>query len=408
MIGETPVFCETAMLIPAALPAIAAVLACYATAGADIQSRNLEPQVQVRLELADGRRIDCKVVRWDGFVLEGPCGAIAWTSLKQNTPFSVLKALISDRDSEGCADAAAVVLSLDEAGVAAKPALDWAKRAGASPERLEQVRREAADLEAARALLAKTGGSATLHEAEHVALLTESGDEKYVADAAFLERFYRDWRDRFEEESISIAEQGLIPVVVVQDRDRWRLLVQIAFGGDSAQHMDAVTIYPASGTPSEQRPVVLVHPDSDPARQRSNACVGLARAMLHLAGSMERGPAWLNEGLPRSMADAFVPEAKRDADFRRTALVAVRNGPGFAPILTAPYGEGIWATDPALARSVSYLFTRWLADSAPQQLLRYAKAPRTSEGEPARFKRIMGMSLDEAAARATKWFQTND
>ena len=455
MIGETPVFCETAMLIPAALPAIAAVLACYATAGADIQSRNLEPQVQVRLELADGRRIDCKVVRWDGFVLEGPCGAIAWTSLKQNTPFSVLKALLSDRDSEGCADAAAVVLSLDEAGIAAKPALDWAKRAGASPERLEQVRREAADLksaraarmkeeraerlarltpeagvfpskpwqnlhsadvgavgaasiEAARALLAKTGGSATLHEAEHVALLTESGDEKYVADAAFLERFYRDWRGRFEEVSISIAEQGLIPVVVVQDRDRWRLLVQIAFGGDSAEHMDAVTIYPASGTPSEQRPVVLVHPDSDPARQRSNACVGLARAMLHLAGSMERGPAWLNEGLPRAMSDAFVPEAKRDADFRRTALVAVRNGPGFAPILTAPYGEGIWATDPALARSVSYIFTRWLADNAPQQLLRYAKAPRTSEGEPARFKRIMGMSLDEAAARATKWFQTND
>ncbi|MEY5061140.1 MAG: hypothetical protein RIS45_1061, partial [Planctomycetota bacterium] len=27
---------------------------------------------------------------------------------------------------------------------------------------------------------------------------------------------------------------------------------------------------------------------------------------------------------------------------------------------------------------------------------------------PARFKRIMGMSLDEAIARATKWFQTND
>jgi len=108
------------------------------------------------------------------------------------------------------------------------------------------------------------------------------------------------------------------------------------------------------------------------------------------------------------MADAFVPEAKRDADFRRTALAAVRRGPGFTPVLTTPYGEGLWATDPALARSVSYMFTRWLADNAPQQLLRYAEAPRTSEGEPARFKRIMGMSLDEAVARATQWFQTND
>jgi len=30
---------------------------------------------------------------------------------------------------------------------------------------------------------------------------------------------------------------------------------------------------------------------------RYNASVGLARAVLHLAGSPERGPAWLNEGL---------------------------------------------------------------------------------------------------------------
>jgi hypothetical protein len=155
VIGETPVFCETAMLIPAALPAITAVLACYATAGADIQSRNLEPEVQVRLELVEGRRIDCKVVRWDGFGLEGSCGTIAWTSLKQNSPFSVLKALISDRDAEACADAAAIVLSLDEGGVAAKPALDWAKRAGAAPERLEQAKRDATDLKAARAAMEK-------------------------------------------------------------------------------------------------------------------------------------------------------------------------------------------------------------------------------------------------------------
>jgi hypothetical protein len=455
VIGETTVFCETAMLIPAALPAIAAVLACYATAGADIQSRNLEPEAQVRLELADGRRVECKVFRWDGFGLEGSCGAIAWTALKQNTQFSVLKAMLSERDTEACADAAAVVLSLDEAGIAAKPALDWAKKAGAAAERLELAKQEAsalkaaraakmkseraerlsrltpeagvfpskpwqdlhsadvgavgaASIEATRAILAKTGGSATLHEAEHIALLTESGDEKHVADAAFLERFYRDWRDRFEDVSIRIAEQGAIPVVIVQDRDRWRLLVQIAFGGDSAQHLDAVTIYPASGTPAEPRPIVLVHPDSDPVRQRSNACVGLARAMLHLASSMERGPAWLNEGLPRAMADVSVPEAKRDADFRRTALAAVRKGPGFAPVLAASYGEGIWASDPVLARALSYLFTRWLADGAPQQLLRYAEAPRTSEGETARFKRIMGMSLDEAVARATQWFQTND
>ena len=443
------------MTILAGLPAFAAVLACYATAGADIQSRNLELETQVRLELADGRRVDCKVVRWDGAGLEGSCGSIAWSALKPLSQLSVLKSLVSDRDPNACADAAAVVLSLDEGGIATKPALDWAKKAGAAPDRLEQAKRDAVELkaqraarakadraerlsrltpeagifpskpwqdvhsadiaavgaatiESARGLLAKTGGSATLHEAEHVAVLAESGDERFVAEAAFLERFFRTWRDRFEEVSVQLSEQGIVPVVIVQDRDRWRLLVQIAFGGDAAQHADAVTIYPPSGTPSEQRPIVLVHPDSDPARQRANECVGLARAMLHLAGSAERPPAWLNEGLPRVMADSSVPEAKRDADFRRTALAVVRQGAGFGPVLAAGYGEAVWTSDQATAQAVSYLFTRWLADNAPQPLLRYAKAPRTSEGEQARFRRIFGMSIEDAVARATKWFQTND
>lgn len=437
------------------LPALAAFLASYAAARADIQSRNLEVPAQVKLELADGRREDCKVVRWDGFGLEGSCGAIAWSSLKVNSQLAVLKSLVSERNAEACADAAAVVLSLDEGGIAAKAALDWAKKAGATPERLEAAKRDAAALksaaaarakeaeaarlsrltpeagpfptkpwtnlhsadveaitastiEAARALLAKTGGSATLHEAEHISLLAESGDERFVADAAFLERFFRTWRDRFEEASVSIAEQGTIPVVVVNDRDRWRLLVQIAFGGDAAQHPDAVAIYPSSGTPAEQRPIVLVRPDSDPTRQRYNACVGLARAMLHLAGSAERPPAWLNEAFPKVMADSFVPEAKLDADFRASALATVRSGAGFAAVLGARYGDGVWATDPRIAQSLSYLFTRWLAENRLVPLIRYAKAPRTSEGEAARFKRVFGMSLDEANARACKWFATND
>jgi hypothetical protein len=266
----------------------------------------------------------------------------------------------------------------------------------------------AASIEAARALLAKAGGSATLHEADNVALLCEREREASLADTTFLQRFYRVWRDRLESASIHVAEQGVIPIIMVGDSDRWRLLIQVAFGGDAAEHPDAVVIYPSTGTPPEMRPIVLVRPDSDATRQRANACVGLARAMLHLAGSPERAPTWLNEALPRVMADSFAPEARRDAEYRPAALAAVRTGFGFGPVLTGTYGEGVWAGDPARARAVSYLFARWLADQAAQPLLRYAESPRTSEGEPARFKRIFGMTLEEAAARATRWFQTND
>lgn len=435
--------------------AITAVLAIYAPAGADIQSRNLELETQVKLELTDGRKVDCKVVRWDGFGFEGSCGTCSWSQMKPAIAFATLRALVSERDAEACADAATVVISLEENGIAAKPALDWARKAGASSERLDRIRSDAAELrksraarmrdereqrlarltpeagafsgkpwpslhsqdvdavsastiEAARALLAKTGGSATLHETQHIALLVESGDEAFVKDAAAYERYFRELRDDFEEISIAVAEQGTIPVVIVSDSDRWRLLVQAAFGGDAAQHPDAVTIYPKTGDPAEQRPIVLVHPESDPARQRYNACTGIARAVMHLAGSPARCPAWLNESLPKILGDQAVPSANMDADFRKRALAAVRAGASFGPVLLANYGEGIWSQDPALAHSMSYLFARWLNEQAPARLLRYARGPRTSEGEPARFKRIFGMSMEDAAARASAWFQTND
>ena len=439
----------------ARLAALTAVLAAYATAGADIQPRNLATEIQVRIELADGRKTPCKVVRWDAFGFEGSCGMVRWEELKPATAFALLRDLVDARDPEACADAATVIVSLDPKGIAAKPSIDWARKAGADAARVERISTDAAGLaqvrkdrqrdaraaelarltpeadafstrpwqnlhsadvdaasastiEAARALLAKTGGSANLHETMHIALLLEADSEAAVKDAAFLERYFRSWRGKLEEIGIGIAEQGRIPVVVVADRDRWRLLVQTAFGGDAAQFPDAVTIYPRTGTPSEVRPIVLVHPDSDPNRQRYNAAVGVARAMLHLAGSAERPPAWLNESLPKVMAELAVPEAKMDADFRKPALAALRSGTGFAPVLNSAYGQGAWMRDPALAQSVSYVFTRWLADRSLGEVLRYAKGPRTSEGEPARFRRIFGMSGEDACARAAAWFATND
>lgn len=439
----------------ARLAAITAVLAAYAVAAADIQPRNLELEPSVRIEVADGRKVPCKVLRWDGLGLEGSCGVIRWNELKPAIAFSTLRAIVSERDVEACCDAATVVVSLDPNGIAAKPAIDWAKRCGADAARLERIRADAdalaklradrvqedraerlrritpeadafsnrpwqslhsADLdaasassvEAARALLAKTGGSGNLHETAHIALLLEADSETAVKDAAFLERCFREWRDQFEKIGVQVADQGRIPVVVVRDRDRWRLLIQAATGGDAAQHPDAVTIYPKTGSPGERRPIVLVHPQSDPNLQRYNAAVGVARALLHLAASAERPPAWVNESLPKILADLAVPAAQRDLDFRKPALAAVRSGGTCLAVITSPYGQGAWMRDPALAQSVAYLFGRWLFEQSPERFLRYAKGPRTSEGEDARFKRVFGMSIDAANARACAWFATND
>ncbi len=439
----------------AKLSALTAVLATYAVAQADIPVRNLATRAQVEVKTVDGREFHCEVGKWDGFSFSGSCGEVSWDRLKAGPALGLLKRLVEAGDPDACAEAATVVLSIEAEGAAARNAIDWARAGGASRERIARIGVEAAalaesrarrsaeeraerlarstpeaapftnqpwkplhsddldaiaaaTLEEARALLGRTGGSATLHQTAHVTLLAESGDASLVRDVAALERFYRAWRATLEEASIPLSDQGRIPVILVSDRDRWRLLVQAAIGGDAARFPDALTIYPTIGIPAAPRPIVLVRPDADPIRQRSNAAVGLARAVLHLSGGPARPPAWLNEGLPRVMADRAVPEAKCDATLRTRGLAAIRAGGDFSPVLTARYGEGVWESDPELAKSLSYMLARWLEENALPALLRYAKEIRTSEPEEARFKRIFGMSVEDANGRATLWFRTND
>lgn len=483
-------------MTPGALAAlIAAVLATYAGAGTDIQERNLTTGIQVRFERGANPRFDCQVLRWDGFGFDGSCGRIEWDELKPGAALAVLKSIVGDKDTEASIDGAVVAVSLvgkaepREGGkssaqspasapsptpsqtpsqapaqtpaqqsskpVGMQPAIDWARRCGASPSQLEAIpsradllraeraeRREArrmeellrqspeaaaftdrswtdlhsgdvesvsvATTEAARGLLARAGGSASLHQTEHIALLAEGDSSANAKIAARLEVFFKQWKVQFSEASVRIAEQGVIPVVMVSDKDRWRMLVQVAFGGDASRHPDAVTIYPKTGEPAEHRPIVLVCPGKDASVLEYNACVGVARAMMHLADSQARCPAWLNEALPKIMADSFQGAAGMDADFRKYALPAVRSGADFRVLLEARYGDPAWTRDPALAQSMAFIFARWIADNSPLRLIRYAEGPRSSESEADRFRRYFGMSMDEAAARATKWFQTND
>ena len=465
-IANRTLFSELAVTNRCKLFVAPAVLAIYASAEADIQRRTLpsDSPSTVVIALADGQEMRCAVRSWDGDGLDGSCGAIRWERLKSAAALSLLKAIVAPLDARGAADGAAIVLSLEEPVAAAKSsatplvskaALDWAKRNGADAALLEAARKEAdairasrsqrlmaeaaervmrltpeaaafsgaplptlkpdevagvtaASVEAARALLAKAGGSATLHESDHIALLAESDDSALVQDAAALERFLRDWRVHLDEVGVTISEQGRIPVVYPSDGDRWRLLVLAAFGGDASKQGESVTIYPLIGDPPVARPIVIVKPEGDPSRRRYGACLGLARAILHLAGTTDRAPAWANEGLVRVMAERAAPAAAMDAALRKPALAALRSGLGFGPLLSAGYGDPVWTNDTELARAMSYVFVRWLADNSPDAVLRFVEGRRLNESTEQRFQRCFSMPSGEAAARAARWFQTND
>lgn len=440
---------------PGLLPLLAAVLAVHTHASAQVSDRKLKDEVQVRLQFADGSERECKVLQWNGIGLEGSCGLVVWDRLKPASALAVLQQLSGTADAAAAIDAATIALSLDVRGAGETKAIGWARRGGATDEAVAQIRSDAvalakernarsremeaarlarltpeagsfptqplrplhshdveavsdATVEEARALLARAGGGGTLHQAERVALLVESGDHALVRDLVILERAFVEWRKRIEETGVAVSEQGLVPVVLAGDQDRWRLLVQSAFAGDAARFPDSVVVYPETGLPAAPRPIVLVNPAGDAVRVRYNAAVGLARAVLHVSGTPTRPPAWLNEGLPRAMAAGAVRIADMDTEVRKRGLAVLRSGGGFTAVIEAPYGSGVWESDPALAQSLSYLFSSWLLEQEPRRTMQYARGPRAAETEPERFQRVMGISLREAQARALRWYQVND
>ena len=460
---------------------LAAVLAIYAGASADIQRHELGAEVEVRLVLAKGEPTRCAVRAWSGVGIEGSCGSIRWEELKSGTAFRLLKELVAVRGGEGGAaakpsegtesggnakqgevattssprtqdieDAAAVAMSLAEPGAGESVVLGWARKAGvdaagesrirAEADRLRaeresrlraerdaaQVRRtpEAAAfprqawivappgdfdvdsrsaLEAARALLARAGGSATLYETKWLSVLAESGDDAVRNEAGALEAATADWHTRFEVAGLPLRQQARIPVVFVADLDRWRLLVTAAFGGDPAVHRESFTVYP------EGRAVVFVAPDGDVQRRRFAAFVGVARALLHYTGSPARPTPWINEGLPLAMADISVPAAARDRELRRAGLAHLRKGGSFAPILRAVYGDSVWTRDLALSRSLSYMLVRHLLERNVDAALLFAKGdlPGAADDD-ARFRKSFGEPIANGVASAQRWFQTND
>lgn len=439
----------------------AAVLAVPRLASADIQRREVSPEVSLSLGLANGKEERCAVSAWSGVGLEGSCGSYRWEQLKAGSAFAVIKSVVTAKDAGAARDGLAVILSLPDAAKVGPLAVDWAKRQGLDAAGVESARKageglakvrsdearqqaaaaaaratpesavfastawtvptpqvfgemSARTVEAARALLARAGGSATLHESTHIAVLAESDDAAFAREAAALETIFAEWSERFASAGITVAAQARIPVIFVSDQDRWRQLVTTAFGGDPAVHADSVTIYPTIGAPNAfPAAIVLVAPEGDRSRARFAAAVGLARAMLHYTDAPARGPAFLNEGLPRVMADVSTPKAGMDIALRRQALLSIRGAGSFAPVVASGYADPMWTGDPQQARAMSYLFTRWLWDNEPSRLLRFAKASG-AWGAPnaptleARFSKSFGMTVEAACARARKWFQTND
>lgn len=431
------------------LAAILAVGAWAAPALAEIARRELAAEIPVSVAVAAGGETRCKARAWSGEVLTTDRGDFRWEELKSGAVLATLKAIVADRDAAAAADGYAIVLSLPEPGTVAKFAQEWARRQGADEALLKAAEAEAAALRAgreerrkkasaaglatatpeagsfpsapwaalsaadadkataesieeARALLAKAGASANLHQTAHVALLAESGDAVFAKEAAWLETVVEEWMKAFAAAGAPVVPQGKFVVVMMSDPDRWRVLAASAGAGDPARLGGGVTIYPTG------RPLVLLAPSADPATRRLEAARGVARAVLHSSVSPVRPAPWINEGLPMVMADVAVPAARLDATARVAGVRAIRAGVRLSTVLDADYASKAWTDERPLALSLSYVFTRWLYEQVGLRVVAYAKDLKAGESDEQRFERVFGSTRARAVAKAATWFQTND
>ncbi len=434
----------------------AVVLAIYASATADIQSRTLPTEVSAELRFRSGQELRCVVIAWSGDGFEGGCGTRYWEDLTSKNALALLRECVgTKKDAAAAADAAAIVWSLPDATQEGKLVSEWAKRKGATVPQLEAARKEAESLkakrierarlsdsaklaglspeaaafpttawvgltaaefatvsaemlEAARTALSKAGSSGTLHETSDIALLAESGDDGLRDIAVHLQTLVDRWKAVLTEAGLAPTLQGRIPVIIVSDRDRWRLLVAAAAGRDSQQYPEVITIYTSLTPSAPPRAMVLVAPSSDQLMQRYCASVGVARAILHYCQTPVRPPAWLNEGLPRVMAEVATPLAGMDETLRGPALRALRNGGRFDSIVAASYSDARWTKDAALSQSLAYVLTRWMYERHPRALFQFAKGAVGNDPPEVRFRKRFGVTIEAATQEALRWFQVND
>jgi hypothetical protein len=454
------------------VPISTAILAVGTSAWADVPRRVLQTGVKSTIELRSGRSLTCTVEAWSGDSFEGSCGTYRWEDVEPASVLRLLRAVIPAKDAQTAADAAAVVLSLSDtnsaAGSFAGSAVEMAKRAGATKEQIEAAREEgkrlaaarthvdraakdaaldtrtpeghpfpvtpwqpldakaferasAGSLETARSILAAAGTSSTMHEQAGLVVLAEQSADVHREDAVELEGMFRTWAERLSQAGHSFHPQGRIPVVIAGSKESWRLMLASAAGADASTHDHVLVVYrvPKDDPNGPMQAIILVAPEGDHTLRRSYAGFGLARAMLHYATTAERSPGWLNEGLPRVMADISFPKARVDLTIRQPGLAVLRGGGSFAQILSLKPGSAVWQgggdkTRRELVQSLSYLLTRYLYEKNAILLVRLAKPPipkasnATPEPFESRFRKAFGATVEHAASQAQRWYQTND
>ncbi|MDI9404978.1 MAG: hypothetical protein QM516_14010 [Limnohabitans sp.] len=459
------------------VPISTAILAVGTSAWAEVPRRVLDAGVKSTIELRSGRSVGCTVEAWSGESFEGSCGTYRWEDVEPAAALRLLRAVIPAKDAQAAADATAILLSLVESGDSSRSiagsAVDLAKRAGASKEQIEKARAEATQLvaarksvdraakdaalesrspeghpfastpwptldanaferasatglESARSLLAAAGTSSTMHEQTGIVVLAEQSADVHKEDAVELEGMFRTWAERFSQAGHNFSPQGRIPVVIAGSTESWRLMLATAASAHATNHAEVLVVYraPKDNPAGPLQAIVLVAPEGDHTLRRSSAAFGLARAMLHYATTAERSPGWLNEGLPRVMADVSFPKARVDITIRQRGLDVLRGGDSFAQIISAKPGSGIWQgggdkNRAEVAKSLCYLFARYLYEKNAIALVRVAKPPvpkptvpntgnATPEPFESRFRKAFGMTVEAAASQAQRWYQTND
>jgi hypothetical protein len=421
--------------------------------------RELKKPEQVKFRSRDGKRVNGKVVAFDGDAFEGPAsgeGALArtpWSSVHADDLESLAGRILDEKDVDELILKGELLMSIGRVKPA-DAAFDRAERAA------KALKGSAASEAGARIAAARTRGADRLVDAEHDFRMTrhaemssripktEGGvapwpvlarEEHEAAVAAMKKRaeeicqvsgmqavpvetryfllYAATKREAVEECARSLDAMyekvlelfgipaglnlfwGKAVILLQPSEEKFRLVEQAAFG--------AMVPRGVVGLCHQVGPQVFVNIfwTDDQDRFDSVLLHETVHGIVHRYHSPARLPDWANEGLSEYIAAVSFKSSPVDKERRPQALDFIRGGGNVAEVMRYNYRDGSWPGPNAIGYAVGYVIVELMIRQQPDRFGAWLRAIKGGKDWERALVEDFGYTVDQFGARAVEFYR---
>lgn len=412
----------------------------------------LEPGIEVRLDLPDGRRVEGEAASWSSEGFQGPFGVVSWRSVQPTERFRLRRQFMrqSGQDTlEGWASLAVGLLLINDSDRLSRQALSRVK-ALAGRERAEAVLKQIqmqvetlrkewdaqeefratqqlqsgpphikgyssntwpirdpdlqkAEAERVRTRVEKIVSGLPLNPAQSASVIAfGAGETSDVALVALrLDQLHGNLAGFLDASSKVNVFPGVAALIMVPQEDQLRLIAAEQFQHSITGDVDGALFFDG------ETPIIVLHEKDNDLENSLNRARLFTLAFLHGHISAQGLPPWIEVGLSEYFAHNNVKGSMIDQQRRYRALDVMRAGkhPGWILQVKAD-DPHLWPDGPA--RDLAYLLVTRMIEDNPEGMRRLIAALKGGATLQEAFPRFFRISPGSYMNDSARWFQFND